>query len=257
MQLLIDAMFEKKCNKDDEIIVQEDNGDYFYVIESGTYEVWKSDDRKNPSVNSRKVFQYNNKGAFGELALMYNAPRAATVRAITNGVLWAVDRHTFRHIIVGCTARKRNKYDKFLQDVQLLMDSSDELRAQIADVLETVCYKKGDYVFKEGDDAEHFYFVQRGEAVVTLGPKHCVVRELKRGDFFGERALMMNDQRSANVLVMSEKMEIAGMDNASFMRLLCGFYHSFRARFQKYKFAEMNAQNNGDDGDLSDMDQDM
>jgi len=52
-----------------------DAGDYFYVIESGTYEVFKTVDGE-----SKKVFEYKEAGSFGELALMYNCPRAATVK---------------------------------------------------------------------------------------------------------------------------------------------------------------------------------
>ena len=33
---------------------------------------------------------YNNQGSFGELALMYNTPRAATIIATTSGALWAM-----------------------------------------------------------------------------------------------------------------------------------------------------------------------
>jgi len=226
-------MFEKKCKKGDEIISQGDHGDYFYVIESGVYEVWKSMNMKAPSIDSKKVFQYNNKGAFGELALMYNAPRAATVKSVTNGVLWAVDRLTFRHIIVGCTARKRKKYDNFLKDVKLLKEQSDELRASIADILETKTFNKNDYIIRQNDDAEHFYLIQKGEAVVTL-KNNKIIRKLCAGDFFGERALLMNEQRSANVVVTSDKIEIVGMDNASFMRLLPSLYDKFRANFKNY-----------------------
>jgi len=249
--LLIDAMFEKKCKAGDEIISQGDKGDYFYVVESGLYEVWKSDNLKNPSLNSKKVFQYNEKGAFGELALMYNAPRAATVKAMKNGVLWAVDRSTFRHIIVGCTARKRKRYDNFLKDVKLLSNSSDELRASIADILETVTVGKGDYVFKTGDISDSFYFIQRGEAVVTLGPDEKAVRTLRAGDFFGERGIMNNDPRSANVRVVSDKLDIAGMSSASFIRLFGEFYSAFRENFKGYHFEEMKTQD--DDGGLSDI----
>jgi cAMP-dependent protein kinase regulator len=39
-----------------------------------------------------KVASYDNKGSFGELALMYNAPRAATVSSVDGGTLWALDR---------------------------------------------------------------------------------------------------------------------------------------------------------------------
>jgi len=36
------------------------------------------------------VGQYNNKGSFGELALMYNTPRAATIIATEAGALWGL-----------------------------------------------------------------------------------------------------------------------------------------------------------------------
>ncbi len=49
-----------------------EQGDNFYVIESGIYAA---------SIKDRRVFVYEHKGAFGELALMYNCPRAATVQA--------------------------------------------------------------------------------------------------------------------------------------------------------------------------------
>eukprot|EP01083_Nonionella_stella_P195469 720044_1 len=250
--LLIDAMFEKKCKKGDEIVSQGDRGDYFYVIEGGIYEVWKSNNIKAPSIGQKKVFQYNNKGAFGELALMYNAPRAATVKSVTNGVLWAVDRSTFRHIIVGCTARKRKKYDNFLKDVDLLQNQSDELRSSIADILETQVYAKNDFILKEGNNAEHFYFIQKGEAVVTLNNDSKIIRNLHPCDYFGERALLMNDVRSANVIAVSDKCEVVGMDKASFIRLLGPLYDTFRNNFKNYIFDNIQ-QNDEDDDMLSDI----
>lgn len=36
------------------------------------------------------VGQYNNKGSFGELALMYNTPRAATIVSKQEGALWGL-----------------------------------------------------------------------------------------------------------------------------------------------------------------------
>ena len=43
-----------------------------------------------------KVASYDNKGSFGELALMYNAPRAATVSSVDGGTLWALDRQVIQ-----------------------------------------------------------------------------------------------------------------------------------------------------------------
>lgn len=51
------------------------------LIFSGTYDIF---------VGGKKYGSYNNTGSFGELALMYNQPRAATIVATSPGVLWAM-----------------------------------------------------------------------------------------------------------------------------------------------------------------------
>lgn len=43
-------------------------------------------------VSGTCVGQYNNKGSFGELALMYNTPRAATIITTQEGALWGLVR---------------------------------------------------------------------------------------------------------------------------------------------------------------------
>jgi cAMP-dependent protein kinase regulator len=42
--------------------------------------------------------------AFGELALLYNAPRAATIKAKVASQLWVLDRNTFNHIVKDAAA---------------------------------------------------------------------------------------------------------------------------------------------------------
>jgi cAMP-dependent protein kinase regulator len=57
---------------------------------------------------------------FGELALLYNAPRAATITAKTNAHLWVLDRNTFNYIVKDAASRKREKYEEFLKSVSIL-----------------------------------------------------------------------------------------------------------------------------------------
>lgn len=59
-------------------------------------------------------------GSFGELALIYGTPRAATVKARLNCKLWAIDRDTYRRILMGSTIRKRKLYEEFLSKVSIL-----------------------------------------------------------------------------------------------------------------------------------------
>lgn len=283
-------MFEKRVRKGEDIITQGDRGDYFYVIEEGMYEVWKSTEvfthqtmRKNHnrcsslSNNSfmskpKKVYVYKNKGSFGELALMYNAPRAATVKSASAGILWAVDRKTFRHIIMNSNVRKQKKYDLFLKNVDLFNNCNDELRASIADVIETKVFFKNECIISEGEIADYFYIIEKGNAVVLINNEmqsqskpnnnNCndsitinkqIVRRLSRGDFFGERGLLLNDFRSADVIVFSGKLECAVMDKCSFLRLLSPMYDKFLEQMNSY-IIHSNHPSESDDGNLSDID---
>ena len=70
---VIDAMFEIQCTAGQDVITQGDVGDNFYVADSGEYAVHLKGVEQH-------VHTYQEGASFGELALMYNCPRAATVR---------------------------------------------------------------------------------------------------------------------------------------------------------------------------------
>ncbi|XP_045435571.1 cAMP-dependent protein kinase type II-alpha regulatory subunit isoform X3 [Pipistrellus kuhlii] len=82
---VLDAMFEKVVKVGEHVIDQGDDGDNFYVIERGTYDILVTSNDV-----TRSVGQYDHRGSFGELALMYNTPRAATIVATSEGALWGL-----------------------------------------------------------------------------------------------------------------------------------------------------------------------
>ena len=51
---------------------------------------------------------------------MYNMPRAATVQSAGDGLLWAMDRQTFRRIVLRNAFQKRKMYEALLEKVPLL-----------------------------------------------------------------------------------------------------------------------------------------
>ncbi|XP_029106241.1 cAMP-dependent protein kinase type II-beta regulatory subunit-like [Scleropages formosus] len=96
------------------VIQQGDEGDNFYVIDQGEVDVY---------VNGEWVTSIGEGGSFGELALIYGTPRAATVKAKTDLKLWGIDRDSYRRILMGSTLRKRKMYEEFLSKVSILVIS--------------------------------------------------------------------------------------------------------------------------------------
>lgn len=56
------------------------------------------------------LVEYEKGSAFGELALLYNAPRAASIKAIENSVLYSLDRETFNFIVKEAVMKRRQQY---------------------------------------------------------------------------------------------------------------------------------------------------
>jgi CRP-like cAMP-binding protein len=76
----------------DEPITQGDVGDRFYVIETGDAEVL---------INGHKVRQIGPGDEFGERALLRDTPRTATVQALTDMELLAIEREAFLEALTG------------------------------------------------------------------------------------------------------------------------------------------------------------
>lgn len=206
---VVSALVKKEFPAGTEIITQGDVGDYFYIIESGTV---------NFLVNGTQVNTASDGSSFGELALMYNSPRAATAIAACDVTCWALDRATFRRILLEGTFNRRIMYEDFLKDVKVLAGLSHQERSKLADALSTEMYHAGQNIVTEGETGDKFYLIESGTCEISkedLG----VIGNISKGKYFGEVALLNDLPRQATVKAL-DNVIVATLGKSGFTRLL-------------------------------------
>ncbi|TKA30747.1 cAMP-dependent protein kinase regulatory subunit [Salinomyces thailandicus] len=220
---VLNALQERKVPaKDVRVIVQGDAGDYFYIVENGNFDIYvSSTGRAEPGPNGlgSKVASSGPGTSFGELALMYNAPRAATVVSTQPSTVWQLDRITFRRILMDSAFQRRRMYEAFLEEVPLLSSLTPYERSKIADALESRKYPAGSTIIRQGDVGDKFYILESGEAEARKRGEPQALRGYGKGDYFGELALLDDKPRAASVESVTE-VRVAALGKDGFQRLL-------------------------------------
>lgn len=245
---MIDAMQNETVPPGKRIINQGETGDYFYVIEKGTV---------NFEVNDNHVGSTSRGGSFGELALLYDSPRAASCLALSECTLWKVDQKTFRYILANSTSSQKQDVHHILKKVPFLADLDVLDLSKLSDSFITVNYPDGGRIINKGDKGENFYILQDGTAKVHeigFGDSRYIDQPLKAGDFFGERALLTGDPRAAHItatstctcLCLSREtfQQVLGplqgaIDRAMKKRILLGVPIFANSKFQQFEMARL------------------
>eukprot|EP00298_Acanthocystis_sp_HF-20_P016792 c21588_g1_i1.p1 GENE.c21588_g1_i1~~c21588_g1_i1.p1 ORF type:complete len:385 (+),score=150.61 c21588_g1_i1:115-1269(+) len=229
---LIDAIFEKNFASGEVIMRQGDDGDYFYIIEEGEAHIFVNKDG-----NETKVMECKEGQSFGELALMYNAPRAATVKAVTALRCWAVDRQTFKLTLMESTLNKRGRYEKFLESVPILEGLYKYEKLTIADSLVARQYSNNEVVVKQGEEGKDFFIIEKGTVVFTQTNdkgEEVVVGRAKEGDYFGEISLLTHQPRAATAKCTSD-CSLLCLDRKTFVRVMGPLDNILKRNFSKYQ----------------------
>ena len=217
---VIDAFEEKRYKAGEYVIKEGEKGDVVFLVDTGELDCEKTFKKGDPPTYLKT---YKPGESFGELALLYNAPRAATIKAKTDCLLWALDRGTFNNIVKEAAVKKRERYENSLKNVHILSTIDAYELGQICDAVKSEKVEKGDYIIKQNEIGDKFYILDEGEAyaakVFNEGEKEQIVKEYKSGDYFGELALLRDEPRAASV-VAKTKCKLITLDRLAFKRLL-------------------------------------
>ena len=220
LKTVIDSFEEKKYPAGQNVITQGEEGDVLYLVDSGELDCEKVFKAGDPPTYLKT---YKPGESFGELALLYNAPRAATIRAKTDATCWALDRECFNNIVKDAAMKKREKYENTLKKVEILKSIDPYELGQICDALKTQNFNKGDYIIRQGDRGDIFYILDDGKAhaekLFEGAKKAEKVKDYEAGGFFGELALLKNEPRAASIIA-DTNCKCLSLDRMAFKRLL-------------------------------------
>ncbi|CAG0924499.1 unnamed protein product, partial [Notodromas monacha] len=100
---------------------------------------------------------------------------------------------------------------------------SEEALIKISDVLEECKYVQGEYIIRQGAVGDTFFIISQGTVQVTMRQpdgKEKIIRTLKQGEFFGEKALQGEDVRTANIIADKEGSTCLVLDRDTFNQLV-------------------------------------
>lgn len=180
---MINAFEPCEVEKGAMIIQQGDLGDYFYVIMTGSVEF---------QVDGKTVGTASSGASFGDLALLYNCPRGATVVAVDQVKLMRLHQTVFRRILRTQAIEVDERRLELLQGISFLKDVSPYDLNRLAQAMQVRLLEEGKTVARRGDESNVFLVLDQGKLRVTnivVGNKSYADATLGPGDQFGGLAI--------------------------------------------------------------------
>jgi cAMP-dependent protein kinase regulator len=207
--------FEKYENVAGDVLIQQgDQGDYFYILFSGTC---------NFQVNGNVVGEAGPGDSFGELALLYTCPRAATVEAVTDVTVFRVDQKSFRYLLRQQTVDSEKEKLDLLAKIPFLVDLHPSDLQKLADVMTPRSFPKGQTKFVgPGGHAEFFFVLQSGRIRVTnikVGGATYADNVLEAGSYGGEQVILINAENTFDAVAETNGLVFV-IDRATFQKVM-------------------------------------
>jgi CRP-like cAMP-binding protein/ribonuclease BN (tRNA processing enzyme) len=227
--------------KGQDIIRQGEEGDRFYVVSLGKVQVIVDD-------SVRAVLGKGDH--FGEISLITGKRRNATIRAISDGSVIALDKRAFLEFLRKQPAVHKRlktvlKVRPIVSQLTFFQGLSPNQLARLSIRLTTSIRRRGDRVIEQDKKGDAFFVLVSGKAIVVVKDRYGqerIVARLGAGDVFGEIALLRGIPRTATVRIVSDSAALFRLKARDFRALMksipsLNFYLSrvSSERFRKLK----------------------
>jgi CRP-like cAMP-binding protein len=208
----------------DVVFQQGEMGDTMYILHEGTLAVIREKD------GAGTVVARLNRGDFvGEMALVDEEPRSATVKAMERSILVPITRD----FLLKHSSRDTKFILTLMESLSSRLESVDEMLkwrfiesgppaqphdgpaemeprsaaflkslSAVVDTAKAVKLEQGDIIFRKGDSGDTMYIVMDGKVQIYQeeGDSRFVQAQFDRGNFFGEMAIVSGNPRVATAM---------------------------------------------------------
>jgi len=264
LDAMIESCWSEEVPNGLQLIKEGDAAERFYVVQSGCFGVTRKrkEDKSGAEVRMRRPSTLGQGqstikagGSFGELALLFLAPRSATVTALEDSKVWVFHEKIFKSIFMKASKTKMAEFLACLERVDFLASLRQEEKMAVVEALVEVRFYKDQVIMTQGDWGRSFYILVDGEVIVEADdePVRTLVGMPSKGEtpFFGERALLERSRRTATVRVTSPVAKLLAVDRDSFNLLLRPLESTIRLAAAAKGYTKDLASILGDDTPMS------
>jgi len=247
MDDIVNAFKDCKASSGDTLIKQGDEGDSLYILDSGEVDIFVARpgvDGKPPTDIGTKVLTCGADSLFGELALLYSAPRAATAKVSSEQCrLWQLDREPFKMLLMQKSHLQQELYQGWLTEIDIFKTLNHYELSRLSDLLTSTLFDGGEEIVRQGEHGDKFYILEDGCCSAYLqghdGEK-LVKQYIQQGEYFGEIALLKDEPRKATVRAVGEGATVLSISKEDFTTVLGPIQDILRRRIDEYpQYAEL------------------
>jgi len=222
IQRMLAIMARREVAKGEVVLEQGVAAEYFYVVESGSFEKVKNG---QPSGN------YGRASCFGEMAILYDGPNEATFTATEESVVWCIHRVAHRNMLQNFFSQQDEQMTKVLKSMDIFKDMEEDALALICQAATNKVFQEGEDVVVCGEIGQEFYVILSGSAKWTTRNKETgpIIHP-----YFGELALMSTNEKRFATVTATSHLELLSLTKDDFTCFLSDKENMLKKKAQVY-----------------------
>merc|ERR1712217_683212 len=150
---------------------------------------------------------------------------------------WRLDREPFKMLLAQKSQTQHENYQEWLGEVEILRSLNKYELSRLSELMEEECFDGGEDIVAQGSNGDRFYILEDGtcDAIISGQEGEKVVKTYsKKGEYFGEIALLREEPRKATVRATGSGCSVISVSKDDFTSVLGPIEDVLRKNLDKY-----------------------